>query len=84
MIKPTKLYLQLIESRQGTIAFRDLQRLLKAFGFVHVRTKGSHQIWTHPSLPRPFPIQPSDKDAKQYQVREFLELVEQHGLYIVE
>lgn len=82
MIKPTKLYTQLLESRNRTIAFRDFERLLKAFGFEHVRTKGSHQIWTHPSLQRPFPIQPSDKDAKPYQVREFLELVEQHGLYI--
>jgi hypothetical protein len=27
-------------------------------------------------------VQPSDKDAKPYQVREFLEMVKEHGLYI--
>lgn len=44
--------------------------------------QGSHAIWTHPKLARPFPIQPTGKDAKLYEVREFLELVEEHGLYI--
>jgi predicted RNA binding protein YcfA (HicA-like mRNA interferase family) len=84
MIKPTRLYAQLLESRNRNIPFRDFERLLKAFGFEHVRTKGSHQIWTHPALLRPFPVQPGDKDAKPYQVREFLELVEQHALYMSE
>ena len=32
-------------------------------------------------LSRPFPVQPAGKDAKRYQLREFLELVEEHGLY---
>jgi predicted RNA binding protein YcfA (HicA-like mRNA interferase family) len=41
---------------------------------------GSHAIYTHPKLPRPLPIQPEGKDAKRYQVRELLELVEQYGL----
>ena len=84
MSRTDKLYAQLLASRSRTIAFRDFERLLRAFGFEHVRTKGSHQIWTHPTLMRPFPVQPSDKDAKPYQVREFLELVEQHGLYMSE
>ncbi|MGZ8286408.1 MAG: hypothetical protein ACXW27_10520 [Allosphingosinicella sp.] len=38
----------------------------------------------HPDLPRSFPIQPHGKDAKRYQVREFLELVETYGLHIKE
>ena len=60
MIKPTKLYAQVLESRNRTIPFRDFERLLKAFGFEHVRTKGSHRIWTHLALLRPFPVQPSE------------------------
>lgn len=24
---------------------RDIQRMLKNYGFVHDRTKGSHQVW---------------------------------------
>ena len=82
MVKPNKLYERLLTGRGATIAFRDFEKLLVAFGFAHVRTKGSHKIYTHDKLLRPFPVQPTGKDAKQYQVREFLELVEEHGLYI--
>lgn len=39
-------------------------------------------IWVHRNVPRPFPVQSAAKDAKSYQLREFLELVEEHGLYI--
>lgn len=66
------------------MSFRDFERLLKAFGFEHARTKGSHRQYVHPKVPRPFPVQPSNKDAKPYQVREFLELIEEYGLYIGE
>ncbi|MFA7597624.1 MAG: type II toxin-antitoxin system HicA family toxin [Novosphingobium sp.] len=84
MTKPARLYSQLLQSTSKSIAFRDFERLLTAFGFEHVRTKGSHRIYTHPALSRPFPVQPGSKDAKPYQVREFLELIEEHGLYIIE
>lgn len=83
-MKPPRLYAQLLASRNRTISFRDFERLLKAFGFDHARTKGSHRQYVHPKVPRPFPVQPSDKDAKPYQVREFLELIEEYGLYIDE
>jgi predicted RNA binding protein YcfA (HicA-like mRNA interferase family) len=84
MIKPTKLYAQLLTSRSRTLPFRDFERLLRAFGFEHDRTRGSHQVWTHPAINLPLSIQPSDKDAKRYQIEQFLELVEQHGLYMSE
>lgn len=84
MIKPARLYALLLETQDRTISFRDFEKLLKAFGFTHDRTKGSHQIWKHPALSRPFPVQRSTKDAKPYQVREFLELIEHHALYMIE
>ncbi|MEZ5735069.1 MAG: type II toxin-antitoxin system HicA family toxin [Novosphingobium sp.] len=82
MTQIEKLYARLIANPQQRLAFRDLEKLLRAFGFEHVRTKGSHAIWVHPKVPRPFPVQPEGKDAKRYQIREFLELIEEHGLYI--
>jgi predicted RNA binding protein YcfA (HicA-like mRNA interferase family) len=82
MTRIDKLYERMLANPRATIAFRDFEKLLKAFGFELARTKGSHRQYVHPKLPRPFPVQPSDKDAKPYQVREFLELVEEHGLYI--
>jgi predicted RNA binding protein YcfA (HicA-like mRNA interferase family) len=72
----------LLESTARSVSFRDFERLLLAFGFTHDRTVGSHRQYLHPEVPRSFPVQPQDKDAKRYQVREFLELVETYGLDI--
>jgi predicted RNA binding protein YcfA (HicA-like mRNA interferase family) len=47
-------------------------------------TTGSHRQYVHPKVPRSFPVQPDGKDAKRYQIRELLELVEAYGLYIEE
>ncbi len=84
MVKTSKLYEQLLQSSSRTIAFRDLEKLLQAFGFELARTTGSHRQYVHPKIPRPFPVQPEGKDAKRYQVREFLELVEEFSLYMDE
>lgn len=84
MVKLAKLYAQLLQSTDRTITFRDFERLLRVFGFVHERTTGSHRQYIHPKVPRPFPVQPVGKDAKRYQVRQLLELIETYGLYIEE
>lgn len=84
MVKPSKLYERLISSQSGGISFRDFERLLRAFGFRHDRTAGSHRQYVHSKVPRPFPVQPEKKDAKRYQVREFLDIVEAYGLSIEE
>ncbi|MBA2467200.1 MAG: type II toxin-antitoxin system HicA family toxin [Sphingomonas sp.] len=82
MPKPDKLYQQLLASTSRSISFRDFERLLRAFGFELDRTAGSHRQYVHPALQRAFPVQPSGKDAKRYQVREFLELVERYALHM--
>ena len=82
MTQIAKLYARLLANQRLTISFSDFLRLLAAFGFTHARTSGSHRIYVHPAIGRPFPVQPDGKDAKRYQVREFLELIEEHGLYI--
>jgi predicted RNA binding protein YcfA (HicA-like mRNA interferase family) len=80
MVKPSKLYQQLLSGRAGIISFRDFVRLLEAFGFRHHRTNGSHQVYGHPRLERPLIIQPIGKDAKAYQVAQFLDMIESAGL----
>lgn len=80
MVKPAKLYAQLLQSTNRSIAYRDFEKLVAAFGFSFDRMNGSHAIYKHPLITRPFPIQPEGKDAKRYQVRDLLELVEQYGL----
>ncbi len=82
MTKPEKLYQQLLDSRSRSISFRDFERLLKAFGFEHRRTKGSHRQYVHPKVRAIMTINPASKDAHRYQVDLLLELVEQYGLHI--
>lgn len=84
MTQLAKLYARLLANPRQAIAFRDFEKLLRAFGFELARTKGSHRQYVHPLVPRPLPVQPESKDAKPYQVREFLELVEQYSLYMDE
>lgn len=84
MTKPPKLYEQLLANPNSTTSFRDFQRLLEAFGFVHKRTKGSHRSYKHPVVPALITIQPIGKDAAPYQVDRFLELVREFDLHMGE
>ena len=84
MTQQSKLYNRLLTNRSATISFRDFERLLRAFGFELDRTVGSHRQYVHGDIPRAFPVQPAGKDAKRYQVGEFLELVERYGLHVAE
>jgi predicted RNA binding protein YcfA (HicA-like mRNA interferase family) len=81
--KPTKLYALLLQSTDRSITFRDFIALMEAFGFVHSRTKGSHLSYKHPTCAKLMVIQPVGKDAKRYQVREFLDLVREFALQII-
>jgi predicted RNA binding protein YcfA (HicA-like mRNA interferase family) len=62
------------------ISFGDFEALLRGFGFVHKRTKGSHAIWAHPRVPRPLVIQSRGGQAKPYQVGQLMSAVEEYGL----
>ena len=81
-MKPAKLYEQLIANPGTIINFRDFERLLEAFGWSHNRTKGSHRTYTHQAMPAVLTINPDGKSARRYQVRLFLELVEEYGLHM--
>jgi len=62
------------------IRFTDFEQVVLSFGFIHRRTRGSHRIYAHPSIPRPLSLQPRGKDAKPYQIRQFMQVVEEFGL----
>lgn len=80
MTKPAKLYALLLQSTDRSIDFRDFIAMIEGFGFVHARTRGSHRSYTNPSCARPLVLQPDGKEAKRYQVRTFLDMVEGYGL----
>jgi predicted RNA binding protein YcfA (HicA-like mRNA interferase family) len=80
MVKPAKLYAQLLFSTDRSVDFRDFLTMIEAFGFQCLRTKGSHRSFAHPECDALLVVQPKGKDAKRYQVREFLGIVEKNGL----
>jgi predicted RNA binding protein YcfA (HicA-like mRNA interferase family) len=71
---------QKVLSGQGTIAFRDFEALLEALGFAFKGQKRSHRIYFHPSVGRPFPVQPDGKEAKRYQVRQLRDMIRKCGI----
>ena len=79
MTRIAKLYTRALANTRG-LSFREFERLLEAFGFKLDRTAGSHRQYVHPKVPRPLPVQPGAKDAKPYQVRQFLVMVQSHDL----
>jgi predicted RNA binding protein YcfA (HicA-like mRNA interferase family) len=55
---------------------------MEGFGFRLARVRGSHHIFSHPNIPELINIQEVDGQAKPYQVRQFLKLVEQYNLQL--
>lgn len=74
MISTRKIYERLVASSSG-LRFRDFQRLIEAFGFRLVRTRGSHHIYKHPEVPAMLNVQPMNGEAKRYQIDEFLDII---------
>ena len=53
-------------------------------GFTLSRTDGSHHIFTRPDIPELVNLQNIKGQAKPYQIRQFLKLVETHNLKLKE
>jgi predicted RNA binding protein YcfA (HicA-like mRNA interferase family) len=62
------------------VGFTEFCRLIEAFGFELRRISGSHHIYRHPRTSRPLSLQPREREAKSYQIRQFLEMIEEFGL----
>jgi len=74
-----KLLLKVLSGSKN-IRFADMMKLAEAFGFRLSRVEGSHHIMVHALVPRPLNLQEVHGQAKPYQVRQFLKLIEQYDL----
>lgn len=61
-------------------SFSDMDNLIEGFGFRLSRTRGSQHIYVHPAVPELLNLQEVDGQVKPDQIRQFLTLVERHGL----
>ena len=70
MTKRDKDLRRILDGRYDrSIDFELLVRVLRRLGFEE-RQEGSHRIFTHPSAPRALTLQPVERLAKDYQVKQ--------------
>ena len=56
--------------------------LVESFGFRLSRIKGSHRIFVHDGITELVNLQEVDGEAKPYQIKQFLRLVEKYNLHM--
>ena len=74
--------LKKVLSGSKSIRFGDMVTLVQAFGFQRMRVCGSHHIFERPEVPEIVNLQDRKGKAIPYQIKQFLELVEQYNLQI--
>ena len=62
------------------VSFGDFTDLLTGFGFALVRSSGSHHIYAHAAIPELVNVQNVSGQAKPYQIRQVMRLVERYNL----
>ena len=75
-----KLLTRLASGAVGNISFDDFTGLVRTFGFALARKSGSHHIYARPDIPQLVNLQEVNGQAKPYQIRQFLRLVEKYNL----
>lgn len=84
MTKKRRL-LEKIARGSKNIRFEAFIGLVEAFGFRLNRISGSHHIFEHADVPQGISLQPDrNNQAKPYQMKQFLKLVEKYSLQLVE
>lgn len=83
-MKPRKLLTRLTAGHLQNVRFVDMVGLAEAYGFELKRTSGSHQIFAHPTIPVLLSLQEHRGEAKPYQIRQFLRLIEAYNLKLEE
>lgn len=80
-MKKRKL-LQSILQNWRNVKFQDMVSIVTAFGFRLDRTNGSHNIFIHENISEIVNLQNVKGEAKPYQIKQFLTLVEKYNLQL--
>jgi len=75
-----KLLRKLAQGNLQNVAFGDMMNMAEGFGFRPVRVSGSHHILARPGVSELVNLQEVRGEAKAYQIRQFLRLVEKYDL----
>ena len=74
-----KLLLRIINNPKN-INFKNFILIIESFRFVLARKKGSHYIYKNNEINEIINIQNFNGDAKPYQIKQFLSIVEKYNL----
>ncbi len=77
-----KLLARLAQGAVQNVSFEDFTGLARGFGFTLTRINGSHHIFSHPQVAELVNLQNVGGEAKPYQIRQFLRLVERYNLVL--
>ncbi len=75
-----KLLMRLARGASANVAFADLCSLVERLGFEVRRVSGSHHVFAHPDIPQLINLQSVRGQAKPYQIRQLMRLVERYDL----
>ncbi|MDA0747297.1 MAG: type II toxin-antitoxin system HicA family toxin [bacterium] len=67
-------------SGSKNIRFSEAVTCVEAFGFRLARINGSHHIFSHSKIPELVNLQNVKGEAKPYQIKQFLKIVERYNL----
>lgn len=80
MVRPDDLLLRILKGRSdAAIPFNELCNLLRRLGFAE-RVRGSHHIFTKEGVEEILNLQPRDRHAKPYQVKQVRTVIVKHRL----
>ena len=81
-MKPGALLHRLRSGALENVRFSDARALAEALGFEYVGGEGSHRIYASPGQPEQLNLQPLNGQAKPYQLRQLLRLIDRYGLVL--
>ena len=83
-MNPKRLLAKIVAGHLRNVHFREFASLIERFGFRLARTEGSHHIYQHDHIAEQLNLQEVGGEAKPYQIRQFLRLVERYDLRMKE
>lgn len=79
-----RLLRRLYSGAFNNVSFADFTDLVRGYGFELERISGSHHIFIHPNILEELNLQPDHREAKPYQLRNFLKLVAYYDISLEE
>jgi hypothetical protein len=83
-MKRQRLLLRLTAGAVQNVRFNDFAEFVRGFGFRLPRIRGSHHIFGHQNFSEQLNLQNVQGEAKPYQIRQFLRLIERYNLTLEE